>query len=132
MEVKRRGIIGTGLIGVPVLAASGGYAMAEAMGWRFGLEEPAKRARGFYAVIAISMVAGLAIQMSPINPMKALVWSAVINGVVAVPLLVVLMRLVTSREVMGRFVAPRPIAWLGWATVMVMAIAALVMIVPVV
>lgn len=125
------GIIGVGLIGVPVLAASGGYAMAEAMGWAWGLEKKASQARGFYGVITLSVLVALVIQLSPINPMRALVWSAVINGVVAVPLLVVLMRLVTDRKVMDDFVSPRPIAWLGWATVVVMAIAAVAMIVPI-
>ena len=79
------GILGVGMIGVPVLAGSAGYAFAEAMGWKWGLERKATDARGFYGVIAVSVLAGLVIQYSPISPMKALFWSAVINGVVAVP-----------------------------------------------
>ncbi|MEI8324213.1 MAG: divalent metal cation transporter, partial [Betaproteobacteria bacterium] len=78
------GILGVGMIGVPVLAGSAAYALCEAMGWRWGLERKASDARGFYGVIAVSVLAGLAIQYSPISPMKALFWSAVINGVVAV------------------------------------------------
>ena len=79
------GILGVGLIGVPVLAGSAAYALSEAMGWKWGLERKATDARGFYGVIAVSVLAGLVIQYSPISPMKALFWSAVINGVVAVP-----------------------------------------------
>ena len=126
------GILGVGLIGVPVLAGSGAYAMAEAMGWKEGLERKATDARGFYAVIAISVLAALAIQYSPINPMRALFWSAVINGVVAVPLLVVVILLVSNRKVMGDYTARAPIRWLGWGTVAVMAAAAGAMVVPLV
>jgi Mn2+/Fe2+ NRAMP family transporter len=78
------GIFGVGLIGVPVLAGSGAYALAEAMGWKEGLERKATDARGFYAVISVSVLAALVIQFSPIDPMKALFWSAVINGVTQV------------------------------------------------
>ena len=95
------GILGVGLIGVPVLAGSGAYALAEAMGWKWGLERRATDARGFYGVIAVSVLAGLVIQYSPISPMKALFWSAVINGVVAVPLMVVIILLVSKKSVMG-------------------------------
>jgi Mn2+/Fe2+ NRAMP family transporter len=87
------GILGVGLIGVPVLAGSAAYAFSEAMGWNWGLERKATDARGFYGVIAVSVLAGLVIQYSPISPMKALFWSAVINGVVAVPLMVVVVEL---------------------------------------
>ena len=91
------GILGVGLIGVPVLAGSGAYALAEAMGWKSGLERKARDARGFYGVIAVSLLAGLFIQYSPISPMKALFWSAVINGVVAVPLMVVIILLASQQ-----------------------------------
>jgi Mn2+/Fe2+ NRAMP family transporter len=124
------GILGVGLIGVPVLAGSGAYALAEAMGWNEGLERKANDARGFYAVIAVSVLAALLIQYSPISPMRALFWSAVINGVVAVPLLVVVILLVSRRSVMGDFTARAPIRWLGWLTVAVMAAAAVAMVVP--
>lgn len=123
------GILGVGMIGVPVLAGSGAYAMAEAMGWNGGLEESANDARGFYSVIAICVLLALVIQFSPINPMRALFWSAVINGVAAVPLMVVLLLLVSRRSVMGEFVAPRAIRWLGWAATLLMGAAAVVMIV---
>jgi Mn2+/Fe2+ NRAMP family transporter len=124
------GIIGVGMVGVPVLAGSGAYAMAEAMGWRFGLERKASEARGFYAVIAISVLAGLGIQYSPISPMKALFWSAVINGVVAVPLMAVVILLVSRKSVMGRFTAARPIIILGWVATALMGAAALRMFMP--
>ena len=97
------GISGVGLIGVPVLAGSAAYALAEAMGWKLGLERKVTDARGFYGVIAVSVLAGLVIQYSPISPMKALFWSAVINGVVAVPLMAVIILLASKKSVMGAF-----------------------------
>jgi Mn2+/Fe2+ NRAMP family transporter len=124
------GILGVGLIGVPVLAGSGAYALSEAMGWRSGLELKANDARGFYAVIAVSVLAGLGIQYLPISPMKALFWSSVINGVVAVPLMVIVMLLVSKKSVMGRFTAGRSTLALGWIATAIMAAAAVWMFVP--
>jgi Mn2+/Fe2+ NRAMP family transporter len=124
------GILGVGLIGVPVLAGSAAYAFAEAMGWRSGLERKASDARGFYGVIAVSVLAGLLIQYSPIRPMKALFWSAVINGVVAVPLMVVIILLASRRSVMGAFTSSRPIVILGWISTAVMGLAAALMFFP--
>lgn len=124
------GILGVGLIGVPVLAGSAGYALAEAMGWKWGLERKATDARGFYGVIVVSVLAGLVIQYSPISPMKALFWSAVINGVVAVPLMVVIIVLVSRKSVMGDFTANRSIIVLGWIATAVMGAAALRMFIP--
>jgi Mn2+/Fe2+ NRAMP family transporter len=124
------GIIGVGLIGVPVLAGSAAYALAEAMSWRTGLERPPQDARGFYSVIAVSVLAGLIIQYSPISPMKALFWSAVINGIVAVPLMVVIILIASSASVMGRFVSSRVIVVLGWIATAIMGIAAALMLVP--
>jgi len=124
------GIIGVGLIGVPVLAGSAAYAVAEAMGWQSGLERKAGAARGFYAVIAVSVLAGLFIQYSPIGPMKMLFWSAVINGIVAVPLLVVIILLASSKSVMGAFTASRPILALGWIGAAIMGLAAVLMFIP--
>jgi Mn2+/Fe2+ NRAMP family transporter len=118
------GILGVGLIGVPVLAGSAAYALSEAMDWKWGLERKARDARGFYGVIAVSVLSGLLIQYSPINPMRALFWSAVINGVVAVPLMAVIILLVSSKSVMGDFPASRPIVILGWIATGVMAAAA--------
>lgn len=124
------GILGVGLIGVPVLAGSGAYALAEAMSWNEGLERKLRNARGFYAVIGVSVLAALALQYSPISPMKALFWSAVINGVVAVPLMVVIMILVSRRSVMGAFTAGRPTLVLGSIATLVMGAAALMMLLP--
>jgi Mn2+/Fe2+ NRAMP family transporter len=124
------GILGVGLLGVPVLAGSGGYALSEAMGWRTGLGRRPRDAPGFYGVIAISVLAGLVIQYLPINPMKALFWSAVINGVVAVPLMAVVILLASSRSVMGEFTASRPLVVLGWIATAVMGAAAVCMLIP--
>ncbi len=124
------GILGVGLIGVPVLAGSGAYALCEAMGWKWGLERKATDARGFYGVIAVSVLLGLVIQFSPISPMKALFWSAVINDVVAVPLMAVIIILVSKTSVMGAFTASRPIIILGWIATAVMGAAALRMFIP--
>jgi Mn2+/Fe2+ NRAMP family transporter len=124
------GISGVGLIGVPVLAGSAGYALCEAMGWKWGLERKATDARGFYGVITVSVLAGLVIQYSPISPMKALFWSAVINGVVAVPLMIVIILLVSKSAVMGDYTASRPIIILAWIATLVMGLAAVRMFIP--
>lgn len=124
------GIFGVGLIGVPVLAGSGAYAFAEAMGWEAGLERKASSARGFYSIIAISVLLGLVIQYSPISPMKALFWSAVINGVVAVPLMVVVIVLSSKKSVMGDYTAGRWTIALGWVGTMIMGAAAVWMFIP--
>jgi len=124
------GILGVGLIGVPVLAGSAAYAVAEAMGWKWGLERKAADARGFYGVIAASVLVALVIQYSPIDPMKALFWSAVINGIVAVPLMVVVIILVSRKSVMGAYTASRPIRALGWIATAVMGAAAVAMFIP--
>jgi Mn2+/Fe2+ NRAMP family transporter len=124
------GVLGVGLIGVPVLAGSGAYALCEAMDWKWGLERRASDARAFYAVIAASVLIGLAIQYSPISPMKALFWSAVINGVVAVPLMVVVILIASKRSVMGGLRPHRMIVVLGWIATAVMAAAAVRMFIP--
>ncbi|WP_175755261.1 NRAMP family divalent metal transporter [Burkholderia cepacia] len=124
------GILGVGLIGVPVLAGSGAYALSEVMGWKEGLERKVADARGFYGIIAVSVLAGLGIQYSPISPMKALFWSAVINGVVAVPLMVVIIILVSKKSVMGAFTASRPLIVLGWIATAIMGAAAVAMFIP--
>jgi Mn2+/Fe2+ NRAMP family transporter len=124
------GILGVGLIGVPVLAGAAAYALSEAMGWSWGLERTVRQASGFYGVIALSLLAALVIQYSPISPMKALFWSAVLNGLVAVPLLVVILLLASKESVMGQFVAPRAIRVLGWITTAVMGMAAIWMFIP--
>jgi Mn2+/Fe2+ NRAMP family transporter len=124
------GILGVGLIGVPVLAGSGAYALCEAMGWKWGLERKATDARGFYGVIAASVLIALVIQYSPISPMKALFWSAVINGIVAVPLLVVIIILVSKKSVMGDYTASLPTIVLGSIATAVMGLAVVSMFMP--
>jgi Mn2+/Fe2+ NRAMP family transporter len=124
------GILGVGLIGVPVLAGSAAYALAEAMDWKWGLERRATDARGFYGVIAASVLAALLIQYSPISPMKALFWSAVINGIVAVPLMAVIILLVSKKSVMGAFTAGRSLVVLGWIATTIMGAAAVRMMIP--
>jgi len=119
------GILGVGLIGVPVLAGSGAYALCEAVGWNWGLERRATDARAFYGVIAISVLVGLGIQYSPISPMKALFWSAVINGIVAVPLMIVIILLASRKSVMGDYPATRSLILMGWIATAVMGAAAI-------
>jgi NRAMP (natural resistance-associated macrophage protein)-like metal ion transporter len=124
------GILGVGLIGVPVLAGSGAYALCEAMDWKWGLERKATDARGFYGIIALSILVGLIIQYSPISPMKALFWSAVVNGIVAVPLMVVIATLVSKKSVMGAYTAHPALVVLGWIATAIMAAAAARMFIP--
>lgn len=124
------GILGVGLIGVPVLAGSAGYAMAEAMNWEEGLERRATDARGFYGVIAVSVLLGLVVHYLPISPMKALFWSAVINGVIAVPLMAVIILLASRRRVMGDFIAPWTLQALAWIATAIMGVAAVRMLMP--
>jgi Mn2+/Fe2+ NRAMP family transporter len=123
------GMLGVGFIGVPVLAGSGAYAAAEVMNWNEGLERDVGKARGFYGVIAVSVLLGLILQYSSLSPMKALFWSAVINGVVAVPLVVVIVLLASKKSVMGAFAASWPIKALGWITAAIMGVAAVSMVV---
>jgi Mn2+/Fe2+ NRAMP family transporter len=124
------GILGVGLIGVPLLASSRAYALCEAMGWNWGLERKATDARAFYGIIAVSVLAGLVIQYSPISPMKALFWSAVINGVIAVPLMAVIILLASKKSVKGAFTATRSLIILGWIATAVMGAAAVGMFIP--
>jgi Mn2+/Fe2+ NRAMP family transporter len=111
-------------MGIPVLAGSAAYALSEVFGWRSSLEDSAAQASKFYAIIAFSVLVALAIQYSPISPMKALFWSAVINGIVAVPLMVAIMVLSCKQSVMGIYVASLGMRILGWLTTGFMAVAA--------
>jgi len=117
------GIIGTGLLAVPVLAGSAAYAIAEARGWPEGLERKAYEARGFYGVIAAAMILGVALGFSPIDPIKALYWSAVVNGVISVPIMAAMMVVATNRKRMGAFVATPGQRIFGWAATVIMAVA---------
>jgi Mn2+/Fe2+ NRAMP family transporter len=123
------GIIGTGLLAVPVLAGSAAYAIGESRGWKVGLENKPWEAAGFYAVIMLSTLLGLVIVVSPLDPMRALFWSAVINGIAAVPIMVGLMLVAQSRDRMGRFRASGALRVFGWLATAVMAAAAGLMLI---
>ena len=122
------GIIGTGLLAVPVLAGSAAYALAEVMGWRAGLELKPREAAGFYSVIFVAVAAALALDVIGIDPIKALFWSAVVNGVVAVPVMLAIMLLASRRAVMGQFRARGAQAVLGWGAAALMLAASAVMV----
>jgi Mn2+/Fe2+ NRAMP family transporter len=107
------GIIGTGMLAV-VLAGSAPYALDEALGWPTGLAQRPLDARAFYGAIAAATLIGVLINFVDLDPIKALFWSAVINGAVAVPLMVVFMLMAMQRRVMGPFVLPRPLWAVGW------------------
>jgi NRAMP (natural resistance-associated macrophage protein)-like metal ion transporter len=123
------GLIGTGLLAVPVLAGSVAYAIAETRGWRSGLERSLGEALPFYLVIALAIVIGVAVGFSPLNPIEALVWSAVVNGVIVVPIMAAMMVVACRSDVMGAFVASRWQRVLGGAATAVMAAAAVGMFV---
>ena len=119
------GIVGTGLLAVPVLAGSAAYAVAEAAGWEgsLGLRLPRGEGRGFYAVIGAATLGGMALCFTTIDAMRALYWSAVLNGVIAVPIMAVMMALATRHDVMGAHVIGHRLRRLGWAATAVMALA---------
>lgn len=118
------GIIGSGLLAVPVLAGSAAYAVGEMLDWRTGLHYEAWRARGFYAVIALATLLGLALDFTKLDPIKALYWTAVINGVVSVPVLFIMLNLARNASVMTRrFLIPGRLSMLGWLTCVVMLLA---------
>ena len=115
------------VLAVPVLASSGAYAVAEAFDWPEGLERHWREAKGFYAIIGIATIVGTGLDFTPVDPMKALYWSAVINGVVAVPIMVAMMLLSTKPEVMGPLPVQRKTRFLGWGAVALMTVAVLMM-----
>jgi Mn2+/Fe2+ NRAMP family transporter len=121
------GIVGTGLLAVPVLAGSSAYALAEIFGWKTGLENPPSQARGFYGVIIAAMVLALAVVFSPLDPIKALFWSAVLNGVISVPIMAAMMVVGSRRHEMGRYVATTAQVVFGWAATCAMALAVVAM-----
>jgi NRAMP (natural resistance-associated macrophage protein)-like metal ion transporter len=117
------GIIGTGLLSIPVLAGSAAYALGEARGWPVGLARKPLHAKAFYGAIALATLLGAAANVFELNPVKALVWSAVLNGIVAVPVMVLLMLLTTSSKVMGQFRIGGVWKVLGWVGTGVMGVA---------
>jgi NRAMP (natural resistance-associated macrophage protein)-like metal ion transporter len=123
------GLIGTGMLGVPVLVGSCAYAVAEAAAWPGSVADKPNQARKFYAVMAVAMVLGLALNYFGLNAVKMLFWSAVINGLLAPPLILLVILLTSSRKVMGSRVNPPLLKYLGWATFAVMTAAAVGMLV---
>jgi Mn2+/Fe2+ NRAMP family transporter len=117
------------LLAVPVLAGSAAYAIGEALEWPTGLDRLPREAKAFYGTIAVSTLVGIGINLVHIDPMKALFWTAVINGVVAVPLMVVIMIMAMRPRVMGDFILPRPLWAMGWLSTAVMAVAVAIMFV---
>jgi NRAMP (natural resistance-associated macrophage protein)-like metal ion transporter len=122
------GIVGTGLLAVPVLTGASSYALADAFGWKQGLSKKFKQAKAFYLVIAVSTVIGLWINFTNIDPIKALVYTAVINGVTAVPILFVIMKIANDKNILGKRVNGRLTNTIGWMTVAIMSIAVVIML----
>ncbi|MEE3622859.1 divalent metal cation transporter [Nitrospirillum sp. BR 11752] len=123
------GIIGTGLLALPVLAGSAAYALGEARRWPVGLARPWNKAKAFYGAILAAMAVGSVMNVIDMDPVKALFWSAVVNGLVAVPVIVMMMRMATKREIMGDFVLPPALRALGWACMAAMAVVDTAMVV---
>ena len=117
------GIIGTGLLAVPVLAGSAAYAVSELFGWKAGLSRGFHEARGFYLIIIAATGIGSAMGFFDVDPIKALVLSAIVNGVISVPIMVVLMLIGQSKTLMGRFTISARHRVFGWAATVVMAAA---------
>ena len=123
------GIIGLGLLAVPVLSASASYAISEAFSWREGLNQKFKRAHGFYGVITIATLIGLGINFIGIDPVKALVITAVINGVIAVPLIFLIAKIASNPKIMGEYKSSKLSSFLVWLTFFLMATAVVAMII---
>jgi NRAMP (natural resistance-associated macrophage protein)-like metal ion transporter len=122
------GILGTGLLAIPVLAGSAAYALAETMQWATGLDQRPREAKRFYATIVGGTLIGIGINFVHIDPIKALFWTAVINGVVAVPLMIVMMIMTANAKVMGQFTLSWPLWLVGWLATLVMAVTVLAMV----
>ncbi|MDD5396822.1 MAG: divalent metal cation transporter [Candidatus Moranbacteria bacterium] len=123
------GIIGTGLLAVPILAGSGAYALSELMSWNSGLEEKFSQAKGFYLVIVFSIIVGLAMNFLGINPIAALYWSAFLNGVIALPLLAIIMKIGDDEKIMGKETNPTWVKIFGWSAVIATTVALIGMII---
>lgn len=123
------GIIGTGMLSIPVLAGSAAYAFGESRDWKCGLDHKPWEAVGFYGVIAAATLFGLSLEFLPLDPVKALFWSAVVNGFVAVPIMVGMMMVVSKASAMKQFTAPPFVLLLGWLATAVMGVAAILMVI---
>jgi NRAMP (natural resistance-associated macrophage protein)-like metal ion transporter len=122
------GIIGTGMLAIPVLAGSAAYAVAESFDWQSGMDRKLHEAQGFYGIIGVATVGGVALNFTHLDPVRALVWSAEINGIIAVPIMAVMMLLASRKDIMGDFVIRPRLRRLGWAATAVMAITVAAMI----
>ena len=123
------GVVGTGLLAVPILAGSAAYAVAESFDWPIGLGLPLAEARGFYLILTIATLLGVGIDLAGVDSIKMLFWAAVVNGVIAVPIMAVMMLLGSRAAVMGRFVIGRRLRALGWFATGVMATAVTAMLI---
>jgi NRAMP (natural resistance-associated macrophage protein)-like metal ion transporter len=123
------GLIGTGMLGVPALAGSASYAVAEALAWRATLEDRPRLAKKFYTIMGAAMLLGFVLNYAGFNAVKMLFWTAVLNGVLAPPLIVLVVLLTSSQKIMGTRTNPPILTWLGWATAAIMATAAVAMFV---
>ena len=121
------GIIGTGMLAIPVLAGSAAYAIAGAFKWKSGLEQQPARAPRFYGIIVVATLAGVALVFAPIDPIKALYWSAVVNGIISVPIMALMMLMAARVDIMGRLVIHRRLKVMGWLCTAVMATAVVAM-----
>jgi NRAMP (natural resistance-associated macrophage protein)-like metal ion transporter len=121
------GIVGTGMLAIPVLAGSAAYAVTESFKWKSGMDMKVLEAREFYAIISLATIGGMALDFAPIDPVQALIWSAQINGVIAVPIMIVMMLLAHNKNVMGNFTLSARHTFFGWLGVAVMAAAAIAM-----
>ncbi len=117
------GIIGTGMLAVPVLAGSAAYALAEAAGWPAGLNRSAAQARGFYAILTVSVLIGVALNFNDVDPVQELTWAAVLNGIAAVPIMAVMLHMAASKAIMGRFAIGRRLKVTAWIATGLMAVA---------
>lgn len=122
------GIVGTGLLAVPVLAGSAAFAVSDVFGWRAGLSRGFHEARGFYGIIIAATAMGTVMGMLEVDPIQALVWSAIVNGVIAVPIMFVMMRIGQSAEIMGHLTMTRRHRFFGWSATAVMALAVVFML----
>jgi len=123
------GIIGTGLLAIPVLAGSSSYAIAESLKWEEGLYRNLRQAHAFYGIIIISMLAGLSINFIGLDPIKALIYSAVFNGLVAPVILALIVKISSNRRVMGEWVNKRYVTWIGWLVTALMALSGIAAII---
>ena len=123
------GIIGTGMLAVPILAGSAAYAVSESFNWTEGLDRRPREAKAFYVTIAAATLGGVALNFSSVDPIRALFWAALVNGVLAAPLMVVMMLIATNGRIMGRLTLPTGLRIGGWAATGVMALSTIALFV---